>query len=41
MAKKWIQGAIMHPGAFTAMAKAHHTKKGLQKIAKLKSKMHA
>jgi hypothetical protein len=24
MAKHWIAGAIKHPGAFTAKAKAHH-----------------
>ena len=23
MAKKWIQGAVKHPGALTAAAKAH------------------
>ena len=35
MAKKWIAGAIKHPGAFTAKAKA--AGKGVQEYAREKA----
>jgi len=37
MAKKWIQGAIKHPGALTAAAKKH----GVSKLQEAEKESHS
>lgn len=37
MAKKWIQGAIKHPGALTAAAKRH----GVSKLQEAEKESHS